>query len=287
MLGLATLLVMCFSSCNEKGIPPEDLDRERDARREAEEKLEEAEKTIKDLKKEAGAVDDLNSEKRELETESQKLRESLESKSKEFDELKKDFDTYKTRYRVSIRAKLVGSKIASITTKDGKTFSNCTVKDLTPVGLKISHTQGTGRVRFEDLPEETAEKFGYDAELAKKYLASEATRAEEQAVAAAVAIDERNKALQKQNASALLLAEQNEMKRLEQFMKDGPLKMRELRIAASKLKSKASYDKNRGRVTQAGVQAAAATKKYEAFRKNYDEANDRLRELNKKYRRRR
>ena len=66
----------------------------------------------------------------------------------------------------------------SFTTVDGVKFENATVTLDTPMRVKVISDAGIERVNFARVPEELREKFGFDLEKARLYLANRKARAE-------------------------------------------------------------------------------------------------------------
>ncbi len=66
----------------------------------------------------------------------------------------------------------------SFTTVDGVKFENATVTLDTPMQVKVVSDGGIERVNFARVPEELREKFGFDLEKARQYLADQKATAE-------------------------------------------------------------------------------------------------------------
>jgi len=77
-----------------------------------------------------------------------------------------------------------GKKLDSLTTKDGKTYEDVTVREVTPSGIKIFHKIGTATIQYEQLPEKLQEELGgFDGEKARAHrqeLAAKQRRNDEQ-----------------------------------------------------------------------------------------------------------
>jgi len=68
----------------------------------------------------------------------------------------------------------------TITTISGTTYSDASVTKTTPAAISITHSTGTAKIPFKDLPAATQKKYGYDATKAAEYETQEAQRAAEQ-----------------------------------------------------------------------------------------------------------
>ena len=68
------------------------------------------------------------------------------------------------------------SALAEITTRDGTTYKNVTVQRVDPDGLTISYApvdggMGLAKLKFEDLPDDLRQRFGYDTNKAAAHKA--------------------------------------------------------------------------------------------------------------------
>lgn len=71
-------------------------------------------------------------------------------------------DSYKQSYRESARAALVGKKYDTLTTAEGKTYQNVSVKDIDAARIQIRHASGITSIALEDLPENIKEFLQID-----------------------------------------------------------------------------------------------------------------------------
>lgn len=100
----------------------------------------------------------------------------------------------------------------TITTISGTTYSDASVTKTTPTAISITHSTGTAKILFKDLPAATQKKYGYDPAQAADFEAQEAQRkaeqqqrAEAQSKAAAQAeVDEKKKLLQQTTPLTLI-----------------------------------------------------------------------------------
>jgi hypothetical protein len=56
-----------------------------------------------------------------------------------------------------------------VTTKSGTTYTDVTVTAVDPDGLRVTHTSGTTKLAFEDLPVEIQKQYQYDSKKATAY----------------------------------------------------------------------------------------------------------------------
>ena len=91
---------------------------------------------------------DLESQLITFEAKAQKARESL--------------DNYKQSYRESARAALLGKKYATLTTAQGRTYNDVSVKDIDAARVQIRHASGITGIGLEDLPEDIKEFLQID-----------------------------------------------------------------------------------------------------------------------------
>ena len=68
----------------------------------------------------------------------------------------------------------------TITTITGTTYLDASVTKTTPVAISITHSTGTAKIPFKNLPAALQKKYGYDPAKATEYEAQEAQRQAEQ-----------------------------------------------------------------------------------------------------------
>jgi len=98
----------------------------------------------------------------------------------------------------------------TITTISGTTYSDASVTKTTPTAISITHSTGTAKILFKDLPAATQKKYGYDPAQAADFDAQEAQRKAEQqqrAEAQRIQAEQENAARQQ----ALVAKEQAEL----------------------------------------------------------------------------
>ena len=89
-----------------------------------------------------------------------------------------------------------------ITTLDGRTYRNVKITLSDPISITVSHSNGVGRILFQEMSEELQKKYGYDAAKAAAYLdqlkAKRAVDAGKQSTDYATPFDERTTPSQEQ-----------------------------------------------------------------------------------------
>ena len=58
---------------------------------------------------------------------------------------------------------------ANITTRDGTIYRNAQVTGVDPDGIRVTHSTGVAKLRFEDLPEALQKQYHYDAAKVAAY----------------------------------------------------------------------------------------------------------------------
>jgi hypothetical protein len=85
--------------------------------------------------------------------------EKIEELRRDMKRSKEDFASYKMRYRNHVWAECVGEKLDSITTSDGKTYTNITIKKVSQQGLSIAHSDGVSLISPDNLAKKWDERF--------------------------------------------------------------------------------------------------------------------------------
>jgi len=148
-----------------------------------------------------------------------------------------EFEDYKNTYRQMARSAAKGETLPEIKTLDGMTYKKVILKEVTAVGIQISHEDGIKRIPFDLLPGTLQERFQYDPNQKEEALKREAVEQSEHDTA----VDFSNKDLQRQaekkkEAARLALAQQyNESKKLLQ-QKEAEIHALEAAIAAERKK---------------------------------------------------
>lgn len=115
-----------------------------------------------------------------------------------------DLAAYKDEYRAFARAQAKNEKIELLTTRDGSTYHDVTVREVTAIGMQIVHRDGQKRIPFEDLPEEIQDRFQFDPEQKQLAQAAEAQvrSIHDAEAAAAMAIQNEKMADQREKRAA-------------------------------------------------------------------------------------
>lgn len=97
----------------------------------------------------------------------------------------KQFADYKDEYRAYARKRAKGETIAALKTRDGMTYHDVRIKQVTAIGMDVSHRDGNKRISFENLPDEIRDRFQHDpAQMEMAKLEEAKQRAEHDAAAA-------------------------------------------------------------------------------------------------------
>ena len=191
----------------------------------------------------------------ELKKQFDELLQDNETKDAELEKLKKDFRDYKSKYRLTVREKILGKKVARLTTTKNETYEDVVVREITPVGLRISHKDGTGRIRFEHLDKKLQDQLGYDEEEAAEILQIEIERKLALAQRAAAA----RKALQptaEERAKSSRESRARDLARLEAWLAAARINLSSITQQMWEYESKERYARYRGRVSYWGPRAA-------------------------------
>lgn len=114
------------------------------------------------------------------------LRKEKETKAgaeadrKKLEEVQKAFEDYKTKFRVTSRAKAVGLELAQLDCGSEGTFNQVKVMDLTPGTVRFQHAAGITTVALGRLGPEGRDRFGYQPEEAAAWHAAEQKKLQQQ-----------------------------------------------------------------------------------------------------------
>lgn len=97
----------------------------------------------------------------------------------------------------------VQAESVNVVTRNGKTFQNCRVLQVSPDGVTFRHASGIAKVLFVDMNEAGQEKFGYDPAKTKAYEAKVKEDRQKAREAAAQAAQEKAKAMAEARLRAL------------------------------------------------------------------------------------
>jgi len=91
-------------------------------------------------------------ETKKLEDAVKQAQEAHDEAKKELEQIKKDFETYKSKYRVSVRNQVPGLKLADFAAQ-GKSYQDVVAMQFNDEVLAFKHSAGTGKLSVRDLPE--------------------------------------------------------------------------------------------------------------------------------------
>lgn len=100
------------------------------------------------------------------------------------------WETYKDRYRESIRGKAKGQVIDKLETRNGVVYNHVNIREITAVGIQIRHDDGQKRIPFEELPDEMQDLYQFDPAQKQKAMAAEDAARDEHDAAVAVVSDQ-------------------------------------------------------------------------------------------------
>ncbi len=256
-LPIACTIGIALTGCTGEGVPQADYDAALDDTRKLQMQVEDLESQLADAKEEASTAVGTPTEKSgdsELEKQLDEQLKEFEAQQKELDQLKKEFSEYKSKYRLTVREKLIGKEVPKLaTTKE--VFEDVVVKDITAVGLRIMHSGGSGRIRFEDLAKELQDQLGYDKEEADAIIAQELAAKEAAKLAAAEARAAAAPEVEAKRQQMSVSAIENEIKRLDGWVRRATIQHQAIKREASSYAAKARYARSRGRVSYWGPKA--------------------------------
>lgn len=93
--------------------------------------------------------------------------------SGELRELQDGWDGFRRTVLERRRTEVIGTKLASFTTKRGRFYENVTISRIGDGGVSFQHSNGTARLRFDGLKTRHQEFFGLDEELSSIALEAE------------------------------------------------------------------------------------------------------------------
>ncbi len=103
-------------------------------------------------------------EKDRLKSEKAKLEEDRDAAAKELEKLKKDFETYKSRYKVSMKQRAPGMHLDDFAV-NGASYHNVTLKELTDTYVNFSHESGVAKLSVKLLPDSLQDVLGVNIPL--------------------------------------------------------------------------------------------------------------------------
>jgi septal ring factor EnvC (AmiA/AmiB activator) len=104
-------------------------------------------------------LDAAKKETTRLEDAVKKAEDEHEGTKKELEQIRKDFETYKSKYKVSVRNQVPGLRIADFAAL-GKSYEKVVATQFTDELIAFNHSAGTGKVRIVDLPDVVRDVLG-------------------------------------------------------------------------------------------------------------------------------
>ena len=145
-----------------------------------------------------------------------KLSTQIEALAKDIAGTEKAYGDHIVAYRNKVRSEAVGTKMAKLKTLSGVTYEKVRIKSVTALGLEITHTEGSCRVNYKDLPKELQERYQFDDDEALKRLKKERDhqrqRALDHAAEARIKAEEMRKLGEKREEKDRLEKQQNIIK---------------------------------------------------------------------------
>ena len=106
-------------------------------------------------------VDATREEKDKVDSEKSQLDSERTAADKRVQELKAEFDSYKQKYKLSIRTRAPGMKINDFKASDGRAFVGVTLKSVEDHQISFAHRDGFLKLDAKLLPEEVQGILGY------------------------------------------------------------------------------------------------------------------------------
>lgn len=100
-------------------------------------------------------------ERKKLEEEKAKVESERESAQKDLQQLQKDFETYKSKYKLSMRQRAPGLEVGNFTSADGKSYQHVVLKEITDSQVNFTHDGGIMKLHYKDLPETLQDMLGF------------------------------------------------------------------------------------------------------------------------------
>jgi hypothetical protein len=156
------------------------------------------------------------------------------------------FEKYKDEYRAFARNQAKGEELPSLKTLGGTVYEKVKIREVTAIGMEISHNDGHKRIPYEDLPEDLQDRFQFDTKQKQLAIAAEdsANKKHNEAVAIANAATDATLAAQREqerqtakaNAAKALAAKKSQITSLKEEINQLE---RNLRIETTKKFSRA------------------------------------------------
>ena len=100
-------------------------------------------------------------ERKKLEEERSKVEAERENVQKELQQLQRGFDTYKSKYKLSMRQRAPGMEVGNFTSAAGKSYQRVVLKEITDSQVNFTHDGGIMKLHYKDLPESLQDMLGF------------------------------------------------------------------------------------------------------------------------------
>lgn len=97
------------------------------------------------------------------------LTSELARKSEALDEIRSN----KLRAIKETREKAIGESLGDLKLESGRIYEDVKIREVTDVGMSVSHASGSARIAAKDLPETFRERFKFDSGAAQELLRAE------------------------------------------------------------------------------------------------------------------
>jgi hypothetical protein len=94
------------------------------------------------------------------------IREKKDLLLKEMALMNDNYEKYKSDYRLAERSAAIGEKIPQIISKTGKSYNNLIIKKIDDLRFQFSHEGGSGKIKWNELPDNFIDRFQMTKELA-------------------------------------------------------------------------------------------------------------------------
>lgn len=123
----------------------------------------------------------------------QEVQSEVDAAGVAIEEANRASDEYKASYRESARKSLKGKRYDELRSLDGKVFTDVVVRSVDPIRMAFLHSNGTGKIDLDQLPEEIQDYLQVSKEEAEQSLVNEIEGAKE--YAGQVALTQKSEAL--------------------------------------------------------------------------------------------
>lgn len=161
------------------------------------------------------------------------------------------FESYKDEYRQFVRHKAKGELIAKLKTKSGETFIDVAIREVTPIGIQIRHSEGLKRIPYEDLPDDMIDYYQFDIAQKNTATAKEISIRKVHEAAAAVANEQMDQSIAAQRKKDAVTRKEMIQKNIvfkSMQIESLEREITSLRIEMSRASSEAASARSAGRI---------------------------------------